>query len=77
MLETILAQEAAGFAPIHIGKPNIEKNKVGVLAFDGGEGLSGAVSDVRFKLFMKSKLLRQRKRKVLIIVDDRICACCS
>jgi hypothetical protein len=71
MLEPILAQEAAGFASIHVGKPDIEKDKIRMIAFHCGKGLSRAVSHVRFKLLMKSELLRQRKRKILIIVDNQ------
>ncbi len=71
MLEPIFAQKAAGFAPIHVGKPDIEKDKIGVLALHSGESLSGAVSNMGLKLFMESELLRKRKRKVLIIVDNQ------
>ena len=71
MLEIVLAQEAAGFAPIHIGKPDIEENEIGVFALHGGEGLSGAVSHMRLELFVKSELLRQRQRKVLIVIDNQ------
>ncbi len=71
MLEIILAQQAASLAPIHVGQADIEENKVGVLAFHGGEGLRGAMSDVRLELFVQRELLRQRQRKVLIIVDNQ------
>ena len=71
MLYLFRAQEAAGFASIHVGKSDIEKDKIRMVAFHCGKGLSRTVSHMRFKLLMKSELFRQRKRKVLIIVDNQ------
>ena len=50
MLEIVLAQQAAGFAPIHVRQADIQKNKVGLPVLHLGESLGGGVGDMRLEL---------------------------
>jgi hypothetical protein len=74
MLEIVLAQQAAGFAAIHIGQANVKNDEVDVPSFYGRETLSGGMRNLRVELLMQGKLLGQGPSKVLIIVDNQYIA---
>ena len=69
--KSVLAQQLAGFAAIHIRQPDIEQDQIDLLllgAPDTGPG-GGFLDDLEFVI--EPQLLRQRLAQIVIVVDNQ------
>ncbi len=69
-LEAVLAQNAHGFAPVDVGKPDIHDHEIDLAGLGRLHALRAVVDRDRFEFLMEGELLDQRLAQFGIIVDD-------
>ncbi len=70
-LESVLAHDANGFAPVHVGKPDIHHDEIDLPRFGFLHAFGGGIDRDRVELFMQGELLDQSFAQLGVVIDNQ------
>ena len=70
-LEAVLAQDAHGLAPVHVGQADVHDDEIDVAVAGGLHALRAGIDRLGVELLVQRELLDQRVAQFGVVIDDQ------